>query len=207
MYHLFGFSTQNTLKPLYVMEELGVDFDFKYMDLFKGEQKDENFLKLNPVGKVPVLQFDGESLFESGAICRYVANEEKSSLYPEDPFKRAKVDQWMDFFSIHLGRWLSTLFFEKVLKEKADLGPVNVEKCAEAVKFAEQQMGIIDKILTENTYLSGDQLTIADLFAFAYIEQVKTCDFSLTPFPHVNAWMEKLDQRDSIKRARQRIGL
>ena len=55
MYQLFGFFTQNTRKALYVLEELGVDYEFQIVDLFKGEQKNDNFLKLNPAGETPVL--------------------------------------------------------------------------------------------------------------------------------------------------------
>ncbi len=206
MYRLYGFSTQNTLKTLYVLEEVGADYEFQYMNLFKGEHKTESFLKLNPMGKVPVLQIDDDSLFESGAICRYVANQARSSLYPEDKLLRAKVDQWLDFFSMHLGKWLSTLFFENVIKEKAGMGEPDSEKCEEANKFSLQQMAIINDHLAKNKYFIGDGLTIADLFAFAYIEQVETFDFSWQDFPHVKVWFDSLNNRDSIKRARKIVG-
>lgn len=205
MYRLFGFNTQNTLKTLYVLEELRIDYDFKYVDLFKGEHKQEDFLKLNPMGKVPVLQSGDDSLFESGAICRYVANQAQSPTYPEAKMQRAKVDQWLDYFSIHLGKWLSTLFFENVIKEKAGFGERNAENCEEAHKFALQQMAVIEDHLAKNEYLTGDALTIADLFAFAYIEQVRTYEFPLEDFPHVKAWFDNLEGRDSIKRARAKV--
>jgi len=205
MYHIYGFSTQNTLKIIYVLEELGIDYDFTYMDLFKGEQKQESFLKLNPFGKVPVLTSNGDSIFESGAICRYVANQAGSPLYPEDKLQRAKVDQWVDFFSIHLGKWLSTLFFENIIKEKANLGQADAEKCEEAHKFARQQITIVNDHLAGNKYFIGDTLTIADLFAFAYIEQVETFDFSWNDFPHVKAWFDDLNNRDSIKKGRNKV--
>jgi len=204
MYTLYGFTTQNTLKALYVLEELAADYEFKYVDLFKGEHKQESFLKLNPVGKVPVLQKGDEGLFESGAICRYVANAAESPLYPAAPWPRAKVDQWLDFFSIHLGKWLSTLYFENVIKQKADLGPRNATLCEEAHRFMLREMAILDAHLAENACLAGDSLTIADLFAFAYIEQVKYLDFSWQDFPHVKAWFDKLEGRDSIQRARKK---
>ena len=84
MYRLYGFFTQNSLKALYVLEELGVDYEFRFVDLSKREQRDEAFLKMNPVGRVPVLEHGGRPLFESGAICRYVANNEKSAICRQD---------------------------------------------------------------------------------------------------------------------------
>ena len=88
MYVLHAFFTQNSMKPLYVLEELGVEFEFRFVDLFKGENRAGSFLAMNPVGKVPVLEHNGEYLFESSAICRYLANNEGSHLYPESALER-----------------------------------------------------------------------------------------------------------------------
>ena len=79
MYRLHGFYTQNTMKTLYVLEELGVDFEYCFVDLMKGENRTDAFRAMTPVGKVPVLEHDGEFLFESGAICRYVASQSRVS--------------------------------------------------------------------------------------------------------------------------------
>jgi len=93
MYRLHGFFTQNTMKPLYVLEELGVDYEFHFVDLVKRENRSDEFQKMTPASKVPVLEHDGEYLFESGPICRYVSSVEKSPLYPADKLQRARVDQ------------------------------------------------------------------------------------------------------------------
>jgi len=96
MYRLYAFFTQNSMKTVYVAEELGIDYEFRYVDLFKGENRTGEFRELTPAGKVPVLQVGNQSLFESGAICRYLANAEQSPLYPAAALERAWVDQWMD---------------------------------------------------------------------------------------------------------------
>ncbi len=207
MMQLYGFFTQNTLKTLYVLEQVGSDYEFIYMNLLKGEHKSDDFMKLNLLGRVPVLTHGGQSLFESGAICRYVANEANSDLYPQDKMQRAKVDQWMDFFSNHLGRWLNTLFFEKIFKPKAGMGEINEAACAEAVKYSAEQFAVVDGHLAQNAYFTGDDLSIADLFAFAYIEQVQAIDMPLDNFPHVKAWFDDIEALDSIARARKKAGL
>ena len=111
MFRLYGFFTQNTMKTLYVLEAVGADYEYEFVNLGEREQRREQFMQMNPVGKVPVLEHDGEHLFESGAICRYVANVLDSPLYPADKMQRARVDQWMDFFTCHLGRWFTNLFY------------------------------------------------------------------------------------------------
>lgn len=205
MYTLFGFSTQNTMKTLFVLEELGVKYDLKFVNLAKGEQRAPEYLKLNPVGKTPTLKHGDFSLFESGAICRYVANVENSPLYPADKMKRAKVDQWMDFFSCHLGRWLSALYFEKLIKPHMGLGNADESKVAEAEKFAQMHLPLVDQWLGENTYFLGDELTIADLFAFAYIDQTKDFNYDLSKYKNILSWQEALNNRDSIQKAKQKV--
>lgn len=205
MYRLHGFFTQNTMKTLYVLEEVGVDYEFCYVDLMQGENRKDEFRRMTPIGKVPVLEVDGEFLFESGAICRYVANAEHSILYPEDKMQRARVDQWLDFFTCHLGRWLTTMYFNLVIKPQAGLGEPDAAACEEAAKFAHQQLRILERWFENSHWLANDALSIADMFALAYIEQVGDIDISLEDYPRVGAWYERLDSRDSAVRARGRL--
>ena len=205
MYRILGFKTQNTMKTLYVLEELGVEYDFKYVDLYKGENRQESFLKIAPMGKVPALQHDDEGIFESGAICRYVANIENSELYPADKLQRAKVDQWMDFFSCHLGRQINIICFEKVIKKEANMGSANELACEEALKFANKQLISIDRWLGESKFLAGEKISIADLCAFAYLEQTSKINFSLDEYSNVKKWLAEIEKLPSIRRARQRV--
>ena len=205
MYRLHGFFTQNSMKPLYVLEELGVDFEFNYVDLGGGANRTDAFRSMNPVGKVPVLEHDGEFLFESGAICRYLASNEKSPLFPADKLERARVDQWMTFFTCHPGRWLTKIYFEKVIKPVANMGEPDEPGCEEAAKFAHQQFKILDGWLGQHDWLANDAYSIADPFAFAYMEQVRPIQFSLEKYPHVQAWFDRIESRDSIARARARV--
>lgn len=207
MLKLYGFKTQNTMKTLYVLEELKCEYEFIFVDLFKGEHKTELFSKLTPVGKTPVLQVEDQSIFESGAICRYLANRNGSPLYPEEFLARAKIDQWIDFFSCHLGRWINTLFFETFIKSEVGMGDVDPKAHEEATNFARQQLDIIDRQLEENQYLCGNELSIADLFAFAYLEQTGPLKFSLEDFPKVQNWLTSLEAREAITLARKKVAI
>ena len=205
MFRLYGFFTQNTMKTLYVLEAVGADYEYEFVNLGEREQRREQFLQMNPVGKVPVLEHDGEFLFESGAICRYVANVLDSPLYPADKLQRARVDQWMDFFTCHLGRWFTSLFYENVIKPKFNLGDPDEDSVAEALKFANQQLGMLDELLANTDWLANDAMSIADLFAYAYVEQYRAINFSMDDYPNVLAWFNKIDALDSVAVARARI--
>lgn len=205
MYKLFGFQTQNTKKTLYVLESIDCDYEFQYVDLFKRENREADFLKFSPFGKTPVLKHQNDYLFESGAICRYLANIEESVLYPQDKFKRAQVDQWMDFFSCHLGKWLSNLYFEKMIKPAAGIGQPDAAKCQESETFAKEQLEILEKWFGSRTYFLGNEMTIADLFAFAYIEQMADCKMPLEAFAKLQSWFERIESLESIHRARLKV--
>ena len=205
MFRLYGFFTQNSLKTLYVLEEVVGDFEFQFIDLTKGEQKTEDFSKMTPVGKVPVLEHDGEYLFESGAICRYIANLNDSPLYPGDSLSRARVDQWMDFFSCHLGHWFNKLYFEAVIKPNFGIGSPDKDGIAEATKFAQIQLGMLNNHLESSDWLANDAFSIADLFAFAYVEQHRTVEVSLDEYANIKAWFERIESRPSIANAKARL--
>jgi glutathione S-transferase len=202
MYRLHGFFTQNSMKTLYVLEELGVDYEYRYVDLGKGEQRSEEFRRMTPVGRVPVLEHDGEFLFESGPICRYIASVEHSPLYPADKLQRARVDQWMTYFTCHPGRWLTKLFFEKVVKPVAGMGQPDAAGCAEAERFARDQLQVVDEWLEQHEWLANDAFSIAEPFALAYVEQCRSVEFPLDGFPSLSRWLERLDNRNGTMRAR-----
>ncbi len=205
MYKLHGFFTQNSLKTLYVLEELGVDYEYCFVNLMKLENRTDEFRAMSASGKVPVLEHDGEFLFESGAICRYVASVEKSPLFPADKLQRARVDQWMTFFSCHPGRWLTKIYFEKVIKPVAGMGEPDLAGCEEAEKFANQQLKIVESWFENTEWLANDMFSIAEPFALAYLEQIHAIGFSLDQHPRVKAWFERLEARDATLRVRAKV--
>ena len=202
MFHLYGFFTQNSLKALYVLQAIGEPFEFHFTDLSKGEQRTDEFAAMTPMKKVPVLKHGDDCLFESGAICRYVANVSHSPLYPDDAMARGRVDQWMDFFTCHLGRWFTTMFYENIIKPKFGLGEPDAPSLEEANKFAAIQLKVLEKHLSDCDWLANDALSIADLFAFAYMEQHRAVDYSLAAYPNVSAWFERVEALDCIREAR-----
>ena len=205
MYKLYGFFTQNSMKPHYVLEALGAEFEFHYVNLLTGENRSESFREKTPIGKVPVLEHDGEYLFESGAICRYVAGVEKSPLYPADKLERARVDQWMTYFSCHPGRWLTEIYFQRLVKPLAGMGETDEDACIRAEKFVRQQFKPLERLFENSSWLANEAFSIADVYALGYLEQMNQIDFSLDEFPRVRDWFGRLEALDSTARVRARV--
>lgn len=200
--------SSNTTKTVFVAQALGIDYEFIAMDLFKGEHKTPEHLKRHPLGKLPTLTHDGKTLFESNAICTYLADLEESPLYsPNDKYQRAQIDQWMLFFTNHLGRWLNNYAFEKVAKEKYGLGTPNKETQDEAHKFILEQLPVIEVQLNKHDYLVSDEVSIADYVAFAYFENAALAELSLDDFPALTKWYRGLESSDPIRQGHHRLGL
>jgi len=119
--------------------------------------------------------------------------------------QRARVDQWMDYFSCHLGHWFNKLYYELAIKPKFDRGEPDERGVAEANMFAAQQLATLDSLLESSDWLANDALSIADLFAFAYIEQHRDIGFSIDDYANVKAWVERIESRESIAGARSKL--
>lgn len=180
-------------KVRFVANYLGLEFDYRRVNLAKGENRTEEFRKLHPAGKVPVIFEDGAALFESGAICKYLADRENSELYPKDLRTRALVDQWCDFATQHIGGAMGKLFFNRVLAKWRN-AKVDEQSIEDGVEFLGRFLPVIEDQLSRNSYLIGDQLTLADLTLLAVLDPAEVVNVDLAPFPRITAWRNKLQQ-------------
>ena len=103
MIDLYSWNTSNGRKVSIMLEELGLPYVFRPVNIAKGEQFDPEFLKISPNNKIPAIVDsdgpDGEpiSVFESGAILIYLAEKTGSPLLPAEPGRRIQVLEWLMF--------------------------------------------------------------------------------------------------------------
>ena len=182
------------IKVRLVVSYLGIEHKWQLVNLREGEQKKEWFLKINPVGKVPAIDDDGFHLFESNAICRYLADKHNSPLYPKGLKERAIVEQWIDFISMHIGVHFSTVAFNRIFAARMNK-PVNEQSLADAIKFLGMHLPVIEKQLSGHKNVVGNDPTLADIVLFAMLEPADMADISLAPYPKLAAWREELKQQ------------
>jgi glutathione S-transferase len=183
-------------RAVIALNEKGVPFERVDIDL---ANKPDWFLKLSPLGKVPVLLVRGEAgevaLFESNVICEYIEDTQGGAkLHPQDPLQRAQHRAWMEFGSTILGELWG-------LETTGDAAVFEAKRVAVAAKFAR-----VEEALGSGLFFAGEQFSLVDaVFApvFRYFEVFdQLIDLSIfAETPKLRAWRTELARRESVRNA------
>jgi len=204
---IYAIPTLNSIKVVFTAEQLDLAYDLVLMNFSKGEHKTPEHLRRHPLGKVPVVEHDGKTLFESNAICVYLAAFSRSTLYPEDAYLRGLVHQWIDMISFHPGRWLGAHYFEHYIKPRFLGGEADAEALEEADRFLTDQLPIVDRHLAGQPWLCGEEQTVADLVGFAFFHTHESSGYPLDPYAAITRWYERIRHSDACARMLARLGL
>ncbi|MFO0575932.1 MAG: glutathione S-transferase family protein [Polyangia bacterium] len=197
---VFYFSPQSSASPVrWTLEELGVPHQKVQIDLKAGEQKKPEFLKLNPNGRVPLLVHDGTPIFESAAIQIYLGETfgVDKGLYPPPGPKRGEVMKWIVWTNATLGEAMSRV--GRNLGPWAPEDERNAKAGATAKAEVEGLLRIVEDTLADRSYLTGENLTIADLHLSSWMDYARMMQIDLAPFPKLSAWVARCISRPSYK--------
>ncbi len=201
MLKIYGASTFNATKVLFTAEELGLQYEYVHLDFTKGDHKSAEHLTRHPLGKVPALEHNGNYLFESASLCRYLANIADKKLYSEEPVKAAKIDQMIDLVCHHAGKWLAVYFYQEVVMMKYYQKEADEKAIAEAKGFLDQQLPYLDKVLTQSRFLCGDEISIADTVALPYFHACQSTSVKLDDYPAIVRWIRDGVDRPAFQKA------
>lgn len=191
----------NCLRVRAVVHELGAELEIVEVDVSGGENKTPEYLARNPNAKVPVLEDGDFVLWESRAINAYLASlDPERRLYPEDLRSRALVDQWSYWQAIHLGPSSQRLSFERVLKQRFGIGEPDEKLVETEMSETMKLLGVLDQRLAERDWVAGD-LSIADFALASTLTLRREAQIDLDGLPSVNAWIDRLESRDSWRKA------
>jgi len=182
-----------------MLEELEIDYRIKEIDVHKGEGRSEEYLAVNPTGKVPALQDGSFILFESAAINTYLADKfpEKNLIPKSDSQERGLYNQWCYYVMSELEQplWLNAKH-TFIYPEQRRL-PGNIE----SAKFEfRQALKVIEGHLDKNDYMVGNQFSGADILVaqtFMWAQMVK---FPLD-MPASLEFIARMKERDGYQRA------
>ncbi|XP_054800072.1 elongation factor 1-gamma-like isoform X1 [Prosopis cineraria] len=182
-----GKTNKNAYKTLIAAEYSGVDVKLAPKFEMGVSNKTPEFLRMNPIGKVPVLETPDGPVFESNAIARYVARlKGDNALYGSSLMDYAHIEQWIDFSSLEIDANIIT-WYRPRMGRATYLPPVE-EAAISALKRA---LGALNTHLASNTYLVGHSVTLADIIVtcnlFLGFTQLMTKSFT-SEFPHVERY-------------------
>lgn len=176
----------NCHKVRMMLSLLGLDYELVNMDLLKREQFAPDFLKLNPLHKVPVLDDGGFVLRDSSAILIYLARKYGSSdWYPEDPEGMGEVQQWLSLAVNEVFHGLAISRALIIFKREGDH--------AGAVALAKATLDVMEQRLSRHDWLALDRMTIADVACYPYTALVEEGHVPLAPYEGVRRWIARIE--------------
>ena len=179
-----------------LLHEKGLPYERVTLDLKKKEQKRPEFLKLNPYGKVPVIDDNGKTLFESCIINEYLDEQYPTpSFMPKDPYQRGRVRVLTDYGMNHINEPFTPLRME-MLKPKEERDPKIIDT---AFKEVVARLQYLENQIGDKPYLVGEisLVDIAIVPRFLRLHQWKL--FPAPALPRLSAWFERMIARPSVK--------
>lgn len=190
MYKLYSMQRSgNCYKVRLALAQLGIPYKLIEVDILKGETKTPQFLTMNPSGRVPLLEVAaGRFLAESNAILWYIAGG--TPLAPDDRIDRSDALQWMFFEQNSLEPNLgAATFWLTMVKGGRELQMHALEDWMEK---GYQALRVMEKHLTDRQFFAADRYTIADIALYGYTHIAHECDFDVTGFPAIRAWLARV---------------
>lgn len=199
---LYGYPNTRALRATWLLEELGLDYQYHYIDLLKAEARTPEFLEINPAGKLPALRTEGGVITESLAILNYLcALKPEAELIPTlSPFRRAQYDQWCAFALTELEQPMWTISKHKFALPKE-------HRVSDVIQTAEYEFKVALELLSrglgDNNYILGDQFSAVDIlighslfWGVSFKQKIEQ--------ENINAYIGRLGVRPALKTAMEK---
>jgi len=192
--------TPNGWKVTIMLEECGLPYEVKYVNIGRGDQFEPEFLKIAPNNRMPaIVDPDGPggkpiSVFESGAILQYLGRK-TGQFYPSDERQRTAVDEWLMWQMGGLGPMAGQCHhFRNYAPEKI---PYAIDRYVNEVN---RLYGVLNRRLDGRDYVA-DTYSIADMAIFSWARGWEKQGQDITEFPHMHDWLKRIRERPAVDRA------
>ena len=195
MINLYYWPTPNARKVSILFEELKLKYNLIKVDINKGEQFFEKFLKISPNNKIPAIEFEENgkkiSLFESGVILLFFA-EKYNKFYSNDKLKRFEIIQWLTWQMAGFGPMLGQAHhFNFYAKEKINYAQERYSS------EANRLYGVLDNKLKDQEWITGEY-SIADIAVYPWTMTPDRQGVELSQFDNVTRWKEQMKKRSAV---------
>lgn len=189
--------TPNPLKVALFLEEAALPYELIPVDTMKGEQHFPQYRAINPNGKTPAIEDDGKRVFDSTAILMYLS--EKIGKFTGKEEDRSELLSWLMFVATGLGPFSGqSVHFTHRAPEQV---PYAINRY---LREAQRHYDVLEKHMENRAYIVGEQYSIADISAWAWVDKATGVlgDTSLENHPNVKRWFANVNARPAVNRAR-----
>jgi GSH-dependent disulfide-bond oxidoreductase len=193
---LYTAATPNGHKVSIALEEMGLPYEVVALNLMQGEQKQPEFLRISPNGRIPAIvdRANGDfAVFESGAILLYLAGR-TGQLLPADEKRRSQVVQWLMFQMGGIGPMMGQAnvfyrYFPETIQPAIDRYQNEVKRL----------FTVLEARLQVREYLA-EEYSIADIANWAWVRTHKWSGVAIDELPNLQAWVERIAARPAAQR-------
>ena len=201
MIELFTAPTPNGWKISVMLEECGLPYEVRWVNIGKGDQFKPEFLAISPNNRIPaIVDHDPPGggapvpLFETGAILLYLA-EKAGRFMPADLRGSKAVHEWLFWQVGGLGPMLGQHGHFKLY------APERIAYATDRYRSETLRLyGVLDHQLGRSEHVAGPEYTIADIACFPWVQTYKAQEIDLSQFPHIDRWYRKLKERPALRR-------
>ena len=196
---LYGRHTSyNVQKILWLADELGLEYRHIELGGQPGDTQSDEFGRLNPMRKVPVLVDNDRAIWESNTILRYLVKAYGSNQWQQqDAYQNSLVERWMDWAQTRFEPAFVGVFwgYYRTPEEKRDMSAVNnsLDDCLFCLSRLDDQLATAQ-------FLAGDQLSLADIATGVFLYRLVGIDLNVILPDRVLSWYERLQQRSAYRR-------
>lgn len=203
---VYYWPTPNGHKITIALEEMELPYEIIPVNIGRGDQFKDDFLKIGPNGRMPVIvDHDGPggepiSVFESGAILQYLGRK-TGKLYPADERANVEVDQWVHWQMAGLGPMAGQRNHFRNYAPSMHLDQRH--SAYGAIRYTNEVhrlYGVMDTRLKDRDYLAGDY-SIADIISWPWVSGSSSSALMMEDFPNLTAWKHRIGEREQVKKA------
>jgi GST-like protein len=203
MIDLYYWPTPNGKKVTILLEECAAPYNVIPCNIGKGDQFEEEFLKISPNNRMPALMdhdpVDGGapiSVYESGAMMMYIA-EKAGRFWPQDIRQKYAVTQWLMWQMANQGPKAGECGHFRRLEDREGDQSYAIRRFTDEVN---RLYGVLNNRLYESPYLAGDEYTIADMIAYPWCVNWEGQGQDINEFKYFKRWFEELGERPAVQR-------
>ncbi len=194
MIKIYGQLMSRAPRCLWLLEELGLEYEHIPVNQMEGETQKPEFLAVNPNGKVPAMQDDNVTLFESMAINLYLGKKYGNGLWPSDEADQGRTTQWSIWGMTEIEPPVITMLVQKMFTPE---GERDAAKIKEAEDMLPRPLKVLEAHLADRDYLLGSEFSLADLNLASVCSLLGMVGADLAPYPKASAWLNNCLSREA----------